>query len=61
MSRVDVPTLKCDRCGHMTQDVSAMGRFGVLTNYHMSGKHERDLCPNCWKKFHEFINTKEAS
>lgn len=38
MSRIDVPTLKCDRCGWSTQDLSEMGRFFTLTHGHMSGE-----------------------
>lgn len=55
MSRVDVPTLKCDRCGHMTQDTAEMGRFGVIRHTNMGGETQWDLCPVCWKLFHVFL------
>lgn len=55
MSRVDVPTLKCDRCSSTTQDLSEMGRFGKIRHDHMGGEDQWDLCPDCWKKFHQFL------
>jgi len=58
LSRVDVPTLKCDRCGDMTQDTKAMVSYRKLTYYHMSGKDEWDLCPVCWSAFRAFLDWK---
>lgn len=55
MSRVDVPTLRCDRCEVETRDLSKMGRFSTLTHYHVSGKSEWDLCPTCWAAFQNFV------
>ena len=55
MSRIDRPTLKCDRCGLETQDQTFMGRFKQLHRYHMSGESKWDLCPDCWDYFEEFM------
>lgn len=55
MSRVDVPTLKCDRCGDKTQDTREMGKFKTLTHYHMSGQETWDLCQPCWGEFTIFV------
>jgi len=49
--RVDVPTLRCDRCRVETQDLAEMARFVKLTRDHMSGRDEWDLCPSCWVAF----------
>ena len=51
MSRIDKPTLKCDRCGHTTQDTREMGRYKTLKYHHMSGSIEWDLCESCWDEF----------
>lgn len=58
MSRVDVPTLKCDRCGDTTQDKMAMMSFRKLTHFHMSGHDEWDLCPTCWAIFRAWLKGK---
>jgi hypothetical protein len=55
MSRVDKPTLKCDRCEIETQDLREMGRFAKLEHLHMSGTEEWDLCPPCWDEFRTFM------
>jgi len=55
MSRVDKPVLRCDRCQRTTEDTSEMFRFATLSHYHMSGKDEWDLCPDCWGFFRAFI------
>lgn len=60
MSRVDVPTLECDRCGYRTQGLSEMACFFKLSNYNVSGEKCWDLCPNCAKQFRAFIATKET-
>lgn len=54
MSRVDKPTLKCDRCGLETQNISDMGKYKGLDHYHMSGSSKWDFCPECWGKFIAF-------
>ena len=51
MSRVDVPTLQCDRCKHKTQDQTEMSHFQKLWRSHMSGDDMWDLCPDCWNLF----------
>ena len=56
MSRIDVPTLKCDRCGSTTQDKHEMASFRNLTHYNPGGKEEWDLCPECWSKFKLFVS-----
>ena len=55
MTRIDVPTLQCDRCRITTQDTSVMSRFKKLTYSHMSGNDNWDLCPQCWRAFNGFI------
>ena len=55
MSRVDKPTLKCDRCGEETEDLTYMGKYRRLEHYHMSGTESWDLCPECWARFIYFI------
>lgn len=61
MSRVDIPTLKCDRCESTTQDTRKMAYFKTLTYSHMSGDHKWDLCPECWAAFTEWLADAEAS
>lgn len=58
MSRVDVPTLKCDRCRRTTQDLSEMAVFRELTYYGMeeSKNVAWDLCPACWGAFIAFLD-----
>lgn len=56
MSRIDVPTLKCDRCGLTTQDTSEMIKFSKLEQPHMSGRDTWDLCPTCSEDFRVFLN-----
>lgn len=53
MSRVDVPTLRCDRCWVVTQDVKEMGRFHRLMHPSgdMMGTEDWDVCPACWEAF----------
>ena len=55
MSRVDKPTLKCDRCAQQTQSLTEMARFRTLDHHYMSGKESWDLCPECWARFIYFI------
>lgn len=56
MVRLDVPTLKCDRCQHVTQDPSEMGRYVKLSRDQvMGGRDEYDLCWRCWKDFSEIF------
>jgi len=53
MSRVDVPTLQCDRCKVTTQDLTDMGKFHHLQHPNGPGHDTQvwDLCPACWKQF----------
>lgn len=60
MSRVDVPTLKCDRCGRQTQEENEMFRWQTLVHTHASGENRWDLCTSCWVKFNNFIQGVEA-
>lgn len=55
MSRVDVPTMKCDRCKLTTQNTNEMARYLRLTNYNMGGQDDWDLCPACWRDFIAFM------
>lgn len=58
MSRIDIPTLKCDRCLVTTQDDSEMSKFRTLTGMYdkYQGAEERwDLCPTCWRDFLAFL------
>lgn len=56
MTRVDVPTLQCDRCGIKTQDLTEMSRFNTLSYDHMNGQKKWDFCPECWKRWIEFLS-----
>ena len=61
MSRVDKPTLKCDRCGEQTESLPYMGKYRRLDHYHMIGKGAWDLCPPCWVDFIAFIKCEEET
>lgn len=52
--RIDTPTLKCDRCGYTTTDLSEMVTFITLTHSHVSGEKTWDLCPMCRDEFEVF-------
>jgi hypothetical protein len=58
--RLDVPTLQCDRCKNITEDITEMGKYRSLTGMYdgYQGSHEKwDLCPPCYTKFiDEFIS-----
>jgi hypothetical protein len=57
MTRIDVPTLRCDRCKRETQDIDEMGKYQTLTGIYdgYQGASEKwDLCPDCWKQFINF-------
>lgn len=53
--RVDVPTLRCDRCEHTTQNLNEMARYAKLSHSNMGGTTDWDLCPDCWKEFNSFM------
>lgn len=55
MSRIDVPTLRCDRCGDTTQDTGEMAAYNTLIHYTMSDKEDWDLCQVCWTSFHGWV------
>jgi len=55
VSRIDKPTLQCDRCKRATQNTREMGSFQKLTHYHTSGHDDWDLCPECWTAFKRFL------
>lgn len=57
MSRVDVPTLMCDRCGFRTQDTAMMASFVKITRRDGPGHQDvdYDLCPACWKSFQTWL------
>lgn len=58
MTRIDVPTLQCDRCKNTTQDADVMAHYQKLTgmwNGYGSTKQEWDLCPECWVNFNNFM------
>lgn len=59
MSRIDIPTLQCDRCRDITQDMKEMPSFRKLTYYHMSGHDEWDMCPTCWAAFLTWMEGKK--
>lgn len=54
MSRVDVPTLKCDRCGRQTQDVDEMIHWPALVRSRPDS-NRWDLCSMCWMEFANFM------
>jgi hypothetical protein len=54
MTRIDVPTLQCNRCKTTTQDTTEMGRFRSLTGMYdkyQGASEQWDLCPTCWSAF----------
>lgn len=51
--RLDKPTLQCDRCKFITDDLTVMFSFSRLSHSHMSGTEEWDLCPTCWNDFQD--------
>jgi hypothetical protein len=53
--RIDIPTLKCDRCGFTTQDLPEMARFIKVEQPHASGTETWDLCFDCRVAFGKFI------
>lgn len=56
--RVDIPTLKCDRCEHITRNSGEMDKYRSLTGRYdgYQGSHEKwDLCPECWSDYNAFI------
>lgn len=55
MSRLDKPTLMCDRCGYTTQDLSKMASFFVLRTSNIGGDESWDLCPECRATFFDFL------
>ncbi len=62
MSRIDIPTLMCDRCRNTTQDVSKMGGYRRLAYWKPTGNpspEEWDLCPTCWNKFIDFLGSSQ--
>lgn len=56
MSRLDVPTLMCDRCKIKTQSLSQMGAYATLSRDQMGGPKRWDLCPTCWSAFLNFMD-----
>lgn len=60
MTRVDVPTMRCDRCKTVTQDLKEMGAYQTLTHYSVSGRIAKwDMCPSCWKWFIKSMDGEE--
>lgn len=51
MSRIDIPTLRCDRCGGITQDQTEIDAYGSV-QYEGA---PRDLCPSCLAGFAAFM------
>jgi len=53
VSRVDVPTLMCDRCEFRTQDTAMMASFVKITRRDGPVPPDvvYDLCPACWDSF----------
>lgn len=64
MTRIDIPTLKCDRCGKTTQDTEEMGKYITIRNqwygYDSKQSSEWDLCAECYGFFQHFINDTSA-
>jgi hypothetical protein len=57
--RVDVPTLRCDRCLTETQSLTEMAAFAVLRYPNMGGEETWDLCGACWGHFLRWIGDAE--
>ena len=60
--RVDVPTLRCDRCKKTTQDQMVMGSYQQIVYYGMmpNDKKRWDLCLECWTAFKEWVGKGES-
>jgi len=61
MARINVPTVKCDRCGLTTSDTQEMFKFQKLASdgRDMGFPITYDLCPACSEDFKKFIANKE--
>ena len=59
MSRVDKPTLKCDRCGEQTESLTYMGKYRRLDHWSAWETEGWDLCPPCWADFIVFTKCGE--
>jgi hypothetical protein len=60
VSRVDLPTLMCDRCKIKTTDPYDMGKFTRIYRDGVSDVKEWDLCKYCWDDFNKFISDTPA-
>jgi hypothetical protein len=56
MSRVDVPILKCDKCGISTSDLQEMGTFRNILSYRGTTTFEWDVCFACWTELKTMLN-----
>lgn len=59
MSRLDVPTLQCDKCKNTTQDLRQMSTYAQLQMPSVSGTEKWDICPFCTRAFLTFMNETE--
>ena len=55
MSRIDVPTMQCDRCKVITDDRNVMCKYYVLRSDNVHGGTQRDLCEDCASDFYNFM------
>lgn len=55
MSRVDVPTLMCDRCETKTTDTKEMGGYTKMYQSGFPHEQEWDFCPDCGEDFEKFL------
>lgn len=59
MARIDVTTLRCDRCGYTTQDpLKSWRKFRHLRtdwSEYDKKKAEWDLCPDCFAGFKDYM------
>jgi hypothetical protein len=59
--RIDIPKLRCDKCGFTTTDTMVMGGFQQLVHYDQGGGSTKwDLCKDCFRSFRDSMyETKE--
>lgn len=51
--------LKCDRCGKLYERPECVPDIRIHKYVHYYGDQQYDLCPECQKKFEEFLKGEE--
>jgi hypothetical protein len=61
MTRIDKPTLQCDRCEKATADLGEMASFMQLYSPKPSDRTDKwDLCPKCSWAFINFMENRDS-